>query len=93
MAPQFVHLGVVTQYAQCVTVRCQMFSAWSTSVSSESVMLFLAQVMGAYFISVVLLIRMAIPAHYRYGPGVQWSSRACVPPPRLSSTRTSSPNP
>ncbi len=43
----------------------QMFSAWSSSVTSNSVLLFLAQVMGAYFISVVLLIRMAMPPNYR----------------------------
>lgn len=44
----------------------QMFSAWSSSVTSNSVLLFLAQFMGAYFISVVLLIRMAMPEDYRW---------------------------
>lgn len=43
----------------------QMFTHWSSAVSSNSVVMFLAEVMGAYFISVVLLIRMAMPPQYR----------------------------
>ena len=37
----------------------------SSAVTSNSVLLFLAEVMGTYFISVVLLIRMAMPVTYR----------------------------
>jgi hypothetical protein len=43
----------------------QMFAAFSSAVTSNSVVTFLAEIMGAYFISVILLIRMAMPAQYR----------------------------
>lgn len=50
----------------CLAV--QMFAAWSSSVSSNSVVLLLAEVMGSYFVSYVLLMRMNLPPKYRHVP-------------------------
>lgn len=61
----FVFVIVTTTIRSFLINLIKMFSAWSSSVTSNSVLLFLAQVMGAYFISVVLLIRMAMPPNYR----------------------------
>lgn len=52
----------------CIHMWSQMFAFWSSADTSNSVVMFLAEVMGAYFISVVLLIRMAMPVQYRSGP-------------------------
>ena len=51
----------------CALLPChlQLFAAWSSSVSSNSVVLLLAQVMGMYFTSYVLLMRMNLPPKYR----------------------------
>jgi hypothetical protein len=64
LAPPALTCPSVTR-RRVMSCRGQLFSAWSSSVTSNSVLLFLAQVMGAYFMSVVLLIRMAMPAQYR----------------------------
>ena len=44
----------------------QIFNQWSSTASSHSVVLLLAQVMGMYFVSSVLLMRMNLPPKYRY---------------------------
>ncbi|KAL6043624.1 Golgi pH regulator A, variant 2 [Balamuthia mandrillaris] len=43
----------------------KLFHAYSNNVSSNSVILFLAHVMGMYFIASVLLLRMNLPLQYR----------------------------
>lgn len=43
----------------------QFFYAISSSKSSNIIVLILAQIMGMYFVSSVLLMRMNMPAEYR----------------------------
>lgn len=43
----------------------QVFSAWSTAVTSNSTVLLLAQVMGAYLVATLLMLRMKVPPEYR----------------------------
>lgn len=44
----------------------QTFYAIASSASSNLIVLFLAHIMGMYFVSSVLLMRMSVPFHYRY---------------------------
>jgi len=63
----FVFVGVII----CASIRgflkrlTQVFYAYSSQMNSNNVVLFLAQLMGTYFVSSVLLIRMALPSSYR----------------------------
>lgn len=43
----------------------KLFYAYSSSVTSNSIVLLLAHVMGMYFVSSVLLLRMSLPLQYR----------------------------
>lgn len=62
----FVGLLVFTSVRGFLISFSNLFAAWSSSlVSSASVVLLLAGVMGTYFIASVLLLRMAMPEQYR----------------------------
>lgn len=68
----FVMIGIMV----ALTVRgfliklLQVFSEYSSSFTSTQVALILTQVMGMYFVSTVLLIRMNLPPEYRYGSSI-----------------------
>jgi golgi pH regulator len=67
-AISFIMIGIMV----ALTVRgfliklLQVFSEYSSSFTSTHVALILTQVMGMYFVSTVLLIRMNLPPEYRY---------------------------
>lgn len=56
---------VVTSIRGFLITLTKFFYAISSSNSSNIIVLFLAQIMGMYFVSMVLLMRMNIPAQYR----------------------------
>ena len=64
----FVGLLVFSSVRGFLVSFANLFVAWSSSVTSNSVVVLLAQVMGTYFISSVLLLRMAMPEQYRCVP-------------------------
>jgi hypothetical protein len=61
----FVGALVITQTRGFLMNTMKIFFRISTSISSNCVVLLLAQVMGMYFMSSVLLMRMNMPAEYR----------------------------
>lgn len=72
---------LVTLFTRCA----QLFYTYSSSVTSSSIVLVLAHVMGMYFTSSVLLLRMSLPLQYRCvtrpvrcAPGI--ASVSLVPP-------------
>ncbi len=63
----FVFVGVLvfTSVRGFLLAILKIFNQWSSTVSSHSVVLLLAQVMGMYFVSSVLLMRMNLPPQFR----------------------------
>jgi len=53
--------------------RPQFFRETASTVSSNGLVLLLAQIMGMYFLSSVLLMRMNLPEEYRYAVMPTWS--------------------
>ena len=44
----------------------KVFQRFSGKISPDGIVLFLTQVMGMYFLSTVLMLRMSVPPQYRY---------------------------
>lgn len=63
----FVLVGILvaTQMRGFILQLMRTFRAWSNVFNSNSVILLLTEVMGMYFISSVLLMRMNLPIEYR----------------------------
>ena len=74
----FVGVLVFTSVRGFLISFANLFVAWSASsaVSTNSVVILLASVMGTYFIASVLLLRMAMPEQYRCGRGGRLGGRA-----------------
>ncbi|TPX57843.1 hypothetical protein PhCBS80983_g03523 [Powellomyces hirtus] len=68
-APQlsfvFVGVMVVCSIRGLLIQFMKFFRAFSSSLSPNNIVLFLAHVMGMYFLSTVLMMRMSVPAQYR----------------------------
>ena len=61
-----MHRGSLSVFCFRCLVIAQMFSTLSSTISSNSVVLALAIVMGMYFVSSVILLRMNIPQSYLF---------------------------
>ena len=63
----FILIGVLigTTIRGMLIQLMKFFKAFSQSVSPDNIILFLAQLMGTYFLSSVLLIRTSLPPNYR----------------------------
>ncbi|KAI9002240.1 Abscisic acid G-protein coupled receptor-domain-containing protein [Gaertneriomyces semiglobifer] len=68
-APQlsfvFVGVMVVCSIRGLLIQFMKFFRAFSSSLSPNNIVLFLAHVMGMYFLSTVLMMRMSVPPQYR----------------------------
>jgi hypothetical protein len=63
----FLLVGVLvgTQVRGFLLQLLRFFHAWSSALTSHSMLLLLAEMMGMYFVSSVLLMRMSVPLQYR----------------------------
>ncbi len=63
----FIFVGVIvgTQMRGFLLFIMQLFHAWSSVLTSNAMILLLAELMGMYFMSSVLLMRMSLPIEYR----------------------------
>jgi hypothetical protein len=63
----FILVGVLvaTQVRGFLLQLMRFFHAWSSVLTSHSMILLLAEMMGMYFVSSVLLMRMSVPLQYR----------------------------
>jgi len=63
----FLLVGIIiaTSIRGFLNYLMKFFYEYSNSVSSNNIVLLLAQVMGMYFVSAILLIRMSMPLEYR----------------------------
>jgi hypothetical protein len=63
----FIFVGVIvgTQMRGFLLFIMQLFHAWSSVLTSNAMILLLAELMGMYFLSSVLLMRMSLPIEYR----------------------------
>ena len=66
-AASFILVGVLvaTQIRGFLLQLMKFFHAWSSVLTSHSMILLLAEMMGMYFVSSVLLMRMSVPLQYR----------------------------
>jgi len=63
----FILVGVLvsTQIRGFLLQLMRLFHAWSSVLTPHSMILLLAELMGMYFVSSVLLMRMSVPLQYR----------------------------
>jgi len=63
----FLLVGIIiaTSIRGFLNTLMKFFYEYSSSVSSNNIVLLLAQIMGMYFVSAILLIRMNMPLEYR----------------------------
>jgi len=61
----FVGIIIATSIRGFLNYLMKFFYEYSSSVTSNNFVLLLAQIMGMYFVSSVLLLRMSLPAEYR----------------------------
>jgi hypothetical protein len=66
-AASFILVGILvaTQVRGFLLQLMKFFHAWSSVLTSHSMILLLAEMMGMYFVSSVLLMRMSVPLQYR----------------------------
>lgn len=63
----FILVGVLvaSQIRGFLLQMMRLFHSWSGALTSQSMILLLAEMMGMYFVSSVLLMRMSVPLQYR----------------------------
>ena len=61
----FVGILVFTNLRSFLLFVTRLFHSWSSHVTSNAVIIFLGEIMGMYFVSSVLMMRMNLPLQYR----------------------------
>ena len=61
----FVGILVATNLRSFLVQLTKIFHAWSSALTSNLFVIFLAEIMGMYFVSSVLMMRMNLPLQYR----------------------------